>query len=446
VAIQVGTPVLEQVYILDQQTNQPKVFKNSISSGSNLFSLIAELVIEESIDFTAIRGTVTINDAADFYRNLIGNEIWVFKFKSGKGKIHTYSLQTYAITSRIRNEKSEMYIIQLIDPTFLKNETTNVFGSLSDKKCSDYVNDLLTNKKYLGLKQSLIKIEETKDPKNFVIPNWRPYDVIAFLADKSIRSTEKAGKYQSGFVFYNSITGYHYKSIDKIIFDINNSTTIPTYTYAPKNISSQKNPDEYSIISVTFPNMYNSLINSRNGTWAGYVSGVNPVFLDQSKITSSNNQINAATIPYDIVSMFSRMEHLDNGSIPHNVNEPVTKSLLTNPRRTRFKVLPQNVFSKDEKPTYGNSLLSDLDRAAYSYLRKNSMEAIKLNIIVPGNTSLYAGEGIRINIPKMVATGSGRIEPDEIYSGLYIIAGVRHRYSVNTSTTELSLLKDSIKR
>lgn len=445
--MQVGTPKLEQVYILDTVTGQPKVFKNSISTGSNLFSLVAELVLEESIDFPAIRGTVTITDSADFYRNLMGNEIWVFKFTSGQGVSHTYQLQTYAISSRIRNEKSELYVIQLIDPTFLKNETINVFGAFADKKCSEYVTDLLTNKKYLGLKNSLIKVEDTKDPKNFVIPNWRPYDAITFFADKSIRSVEKGSIYQSGFIFYHSITGYHFKSIDKMIADINANSKNPEYSYSPKNISAKaKKQDENSIISVTFPDTFNSLQNVRNGTWSGSVAGVNPVFMNKSNVTTVNKQINVANQKYNIVDMFSKMEHLDNGSIPLNIDDPATKQLLTKSKRTRFKVLPQNVFSGENNPNYGNALQTDVSRAAYTYLRKNSMEAIKLSIVVPGNTSLYAGTGIRINIPSMVATGSGRIEPDLMYSGLYLIASVRHRYSVNTSTTELFLLKDSIKK
>lgn len=447
-AIQVGSPKLEQVYILDTQTKQPKVFNNSVSTGSNLFSLVSELVLEESIDFPAIRGTVLINDSADFYRNLMGNEIWVFKFKSGNGVIHTYQLQTYSIGSRIRSEKTEVYIIHLIDPTFIKNETINVFGAFADKKCSEYVNDILTNTKYLGIAKSAIKVEETKDPKNFVIPNWRPYDAITFMADKSIRSVEKGNVYQSGFIFYQSITGYHFTSIDKMISDINaNQSKVLSYSYSPKNISAvAKSQDEYSIISVTFPDMYNTLINLRNGTWSGSVAGVNPVFMNKSNITTSNKQIQVANKRYNIVDMFPKMEHLDNGSIPINVNDPATKALLSKSKRTRYKVLPQNVFSGENNPNYGNALETDIARAAYSYLRKNSMEAIKLSIVVPGNTSLYAGTGIRINIPRMVATGSGRIEPDTMYSGLYLISSVRHRYSVNTSTTELFLLKDSIKK
>lgn len=444
---QVGNPTLEQVYILDTETGKPKVFNNAVSKGSNLFALVSELVIEESIDFPAIRGTVTVNDSADFYRNLMGNEIWVFKFKSGKGVTQTYQLQTYSISSRIRSEKTELYVIQLIDPTFLKNETVNVFGAFADKKCSDYVEDILTNSKYLGLKKSMINVETTKDPKNFIIPNWRPYDAINFIADKSIRSVEKGSIYQSGFIFYHSITGYHFTSIDKMISDINNSKSILTYSYSPKNISAAaKSKDEYSIISVTFPDMFNTLLNVRNGTWSGSVAGVNPVFMNKSNVTTVNKQINVANQRYNIVDMFPKMEHLDNGSIPININDPATKQLLTKSKRTRFKVLPQNVFSGENNPNYGNALQSDVSRASYAYLRKNSMEAIKLSIVVPGNTSLYAGTGIRINIPRMVATGSGRIEPDTMYSGLYLIGAVRHRYSVNTSTTELFLLKDSIKK
>ena len=81
-----------------------------------------------------------------------------------------------------------------------------------------------------------------------VIPNWRPIDVVYWVAERSVRKSKKGGVLQNGFNFWESSLGFHFKSIDKMIDDVNNQKegytdkqkgqpALYTYTYSPKNLS-----------------------------------------------------------------------------------------------------------------------------------------------------------------------------------------------------------------
>ena len=85
-----------------------------------------------------------------------------------------------------------------------------------------------------------------------------------------------------------------------------------------------------------------------------------------------------------------------------------------------------------------------MDTTKYNFLRKKALEAIQLQIEVPGNLQLHAGEGIKVELPRMMAKND-KIELDKMYSGTYMIGGVVHHYKVTNLQTSLHLLKDSIK-
>ena len=81
--------------------------------------------------------------------------------------------------------------------------------------------------------------------------------------------------------------------------------------------------------------------------------------------------------------------------------------------------------------------------SAYTFSRYNLLNAITLDITVPGNVGLYVGMVIQINIPASSKEEERTIE-DPIYSGLYLITGLRHKYNPEGITTLLNLSKDSI--
>ena len=74
---------------------------------------------------------------------------------------------------------------------------------------------------------------------------------------------------------------------------------------------------------------------------------------------------------------------------------------------------------------------------------KMTFETIKLQIRVAGNCALHVGNPITVEIPNMLED-TDKIEMDEVYTGLYVIAGVRHKIGGDVMHTELILVKDSL--
>ena len=83
--------------------------------------------------------------------------------------------------------------------------------------------------------------------------------------------------------------------------------------------------------------------------------------------------------------------------------------------------------------------------ATYAASRYNLLNAIQLNIVVPGNTALHAGDIINVTIPSSAEEGRN-VREDFKYSGKYLIAGLTHVWKSEGVTTRLSLVRDSTKR
>ena len=82
---------------------------------------------------------------------------------------------------------------------------------------------------------------------------------------------------------------------------------------------------------------------------------------------------------------------------------------------------------------------------AYQHLRVKSFKNVKLIVSIPGNVDLFSGYGLDVYIPKTKSNGD-KIDPDQKYSGLYVIGGLRHKFSGTDQTlnTEVLLYRDSV--
>ena len=118
----------------------------------------------------------------------------------------------------------------------------------------------------------------------------------------------------------------------------------------------------------------------------------------------------------------------------------------SNPTRTKIRALPGMKDSKNDKDSTGSAGNMDYDTisaSAYSYSRWQLLNAISLDITVPGNVGLYVGMIIECLIPSS-AKEENRTVPDPIYSGLYLVTGLEHSYTREGITTFLKLSKDSV--
>ena len=157
---------------------------------------------------------------------------------------------------------ADVFIVNCVSDEFIKNEIKNVFGHTEkifsgSIEASQIIRKLVRDKKYLGSKKRMF-LEQTINKQRLVIPNWRPIDVIYWVAERSVRKSKKGGVLQNGFNFWESALGFHFKSIDKMIDDVNEQkeeTTdhvkgkpaLYTYTYSPKGMKVDAGEDQYKI-------------------------------------------------------------------------------------------------------------------------------------------------------------------------------------------------------
>lgn len=435
---------IQEALILDADGNRIKA-KNG-KEFPDFMPLITEINIKETIDFPCIRMSIVVNDSIQLIDNLRGNEIVRISLasKSTDKKTFSYTGRIYRIGSRIRMEKKETYVLECVSREFMINETKNVFGSFKNKVASKIVRTIMkdiieTDKKLL--------IEDTMDNIQCVIPSWRPFEVINWLGNKSVRSSNKE---QGGFIFYENRRGFNFSSFDKMIEDATGQSDVPTYKYKMKNTGEGTDAEDlYTIESISYPNTFDSLQSLRNGTFAGVFVGVSLDFLNESKVKTPQGSEVQKDIPYGgseftIHGQWGKMSHMASTN-PYRATDEQLKDIYQSIRRIRYR--PNQVHLWDQDKAGANIQSRWEQTAIYNYCRKNSFSAIKLDIKIPGNLILTAGDPIDVEIPRsMSASGrSDKIEIDRTYSGRYIVAGIRHKYGqANTLQTELTIVKDSL--
>ena len=431
---------------------------------------VNEVRIMEGIDSPSIRAVIAFDDSGDVISRLAGGETFFLTLENDvSGKKVEYNLQLYKITDRVRFEKRNVYNLHLCSEEFLRNELVNVFGSFQGKKTDHYVGEYLGSD-YINTDKELYA--ETTDEKfSYVCPNWRPFNAINYLAEKSIRKRQTGKLRQSGYIFYENTSGYHYITIDAMIEDANKQKPkretkgtakrpLPQlyyYGYGQANLPSiAEETKDFIIQTISFPKSYNLLENLRHGTWAGYTQGFDPVDLAKSSSGDQSGDLPLALDEYAIRRNWKDMSHVNpKGKPPFDMSKLAPQgepSMVDTPRRVRLKPVMTRGYgnmvkkeSKQSAPIGGQSVKSIVEAGSYNFLRLKSLLYQQLQVTVPGNLDLMAGHGIHITIPKALPDkpNSTNIPTDQRWSGLWIIASAEHKYHDGRMISILLLTRDS---
>ena len=193
------------------------------------------------------------------------------------------------VGSITRNTAGEVDIKLFVYKNRRKKRTTKGDADLSSflrgfeiyESISNQIIKELMGKKYINTAKKLY-LEKTLNKQTFISPNWRPFDLIYWMSQRSIRKSGRGQQLQNGFAFFENALGFHYKSIDSMINLANNQDTKPTnpntemgdvkmytYTYTPKAFTDPSNA-QFSISAVSFPKERNFLMGLRLGNFSGY--------------------------------------------------------------------------------------------------------------------------------------------------------------------------------
>ena len=512
---------------------------------ADIIDMVGEFNWMESIDSPFIRCDIAILDSVNFDDNLRGSEEIQIQFETsaagrvnqGKFKTIKHTLRVYQIGSVVKQERTKMYILHCASPEIYANESNRAFGAFGPMAGrTDIVERMLLKK--LNVPKDKVNIEPYSNA-NCVSPNWRPVDLISYISDKVARTKggnnkkrkaskgdKKAGKRQSGFLFYENKNGFNFLSMDYLC----EQKPLCEYVYGQSNVN-DNNPavDAYKIESVQYPERTNQLEKLRLGVYKTVTYGISfPQITDsfapqaggssslafdkyfqnnnnQFQAFDSNTKLNQLTSsqladlyakeekqenrfftagnaqsfkwdkgkegskknltdqqvatqekmgkpggtaggPYitNIFSLFETASTVEKG-FPYD-KELVEKYTERAPTRSKFKILPKNAHQTAGADDGGATDQSDntVICSAYSAARWSLLNTHTLTISVPGNTSLYAGAIIKVDLPSSNQKGNRKVQKDRIYSGKYVIKGLIHTYKKTGITTQLFLCRDSL--
>ena len=423
----------------------------------DIYDYISSFEIFESITSATLEAQFVINDSGGFLGSMTGSELFKVQIL-GTVVDKTYFFRAYEIESRSRFNTADTFIVNAASDEYLKNEVTNVFGNTEvifdgDTESSAIIRKIMTDKRFINTRKKLF-LEETINKQMLVVPNWRPFDCIYWLAQRSVRKAKKGGTLQNGFIFYENSLGYHFRSIDGIIDDVNNQTEsktdfnsgktkLYTYVYATKKAGDEAS-DQFKIESIVFPEERNFLSGLRHGSWSGFSIGFDPVTITESKMGLSTD-MSVDAYRYNINDLWKKMSHLNEKKTknPTTLMDKSIQTMIDYPKRVRYTMLPNQTFDQNFSTNSQKSYEELVELQAYQWMRIESLKNIKLMIQIPGNLDLYAGSGINVVIPATFKKGD-KTEIDNKYSGRYVIAGLTHKVVGTRMVTEVLLAKDSI--
>ena len=385
---------------------------------------------QSTVDGLPIRGgertDITIEDA-------YGNEL---------------TLEEGLYVNRLRDvdpgTSQDVYFLDFASKEFFANEQTRVVKRY-EGNIGDNVEKIL--KDVLKVEGD-IEIDKTLSPYNFIGNDKKPFYICTWLASKSIPESGKGGA--AGYLFFQTRDGFHFKSIDKILggeakkkYVYNNSTELPE-GFDAKILTCEINSD----VDVG-KNLMMGMYNNRS------------IFFDP---VSFNYEVRSFPEPEKPQTEGQIVDEEKTPQVPSSeayvgktelaaeepVNELIAKEFRQSPTRLMSFVLdtgaiPSGTTSQEQLDTWNDDKTKpdfDIkDTMSQSIMRYNQLFTVKTEITIPGDFTIKAGDLVECSFPALSGDESKEINSET--KGIYMVASVCHRITPNSSTTSLSLVRDS---
>ena len=305
------------------------------------------------------------------------------------------------------SSSKQVATLEFLSVEAIINETSRVNQRFTGN-VTDTVKKLLKDKKGIQTKKNLDSDQATNS-YSFVGNLKRPFDTIQWLCSKSQSSND-----DSGFLFFETLDGYVFKSIKSLLDG--------------KAVEYKKpeTPDgEQSGFTIVENNLNQTSdigMSCRMGMYANKTIYIN---IDNATLK---------TVDFRIESLkLKKPPKLPNG-------------LETFPTRLMLRVLDKCALQKGSKK---KEIQKENELAIYqskSYARNNLIFSQSMSISIPFNPELRAGQMLDLKFPlrkgdDQETTKYGN-ESDDDVSGKYLISELKHIIGGNRASTELTLIRD----
>lgn len=414
-----------------------KIFATS-GQAVDFKNLIAEFSYFEDIFSFGISGHMLINDSMGYINimQLHGEERLLLEFtKPGMDNPIQKVFRVFKVSHRTQTSlNNENYILHFCTEELLLNEQYKVTKTYNKALVSDIVKDILLN--YLHTDEKNIKyIDKTIGLKDLTIPLFKPIQAINWLATLAL-SGEK-NSLGAPFLLYENKEGFYFKSI----LNLFKQDVYNTYYYEPKGIRNKSGApdigsDMLNAIKYEVIQAFDSASAIRSGMYSNKLITFDPVRLKFGETT------------FDYEQYKKNSESLDADGLPitnpNRNNDNVNKT----PGVVKFSITStgqsQNEYFKGKQQTIQENLIEQTVPYRTAQLVMFCNNRIKLQL--PGDPDLTVGKIVKFNMPTVTYSNpnSRQKNPDEFYSGKYLVTAVRHYFNQeNKFFTVIEICKDS---
>ena len=389
--------------------------------GDNITSVLSidyyENIFHPNYEFEIVFVSVD-NPLGDL--ELRGTETASIEIQHGSG---TLEFDDLIVTSFIQNQSestANTFTVRLDPVGTINNEKNRVTKRYSpDVKGTVHVENIL--KTQIGADEDEIDVEESANPVGFFGNYWRPFKALYWIAKRSMSGSmpeDGDGTDRVGFLFWQTKSGYKFKSIDTMISDSKKETV---FEYV-QNDATSDNPN-FDLYNPTFEidqNIILQMMNSMYGENRKYFNIHTLQVTDDVAFSKSN----------------AKQAHLgieDETKLNYDINERPTV-----PTRNIFMdyTMRRDGTINDGDKEYNPHKIISQAKMRYQTLLSRSLRAT-----VPMNLKLEAGDVVSV---KLIDSMKGT---DKWMSGLYIIKDLQHSYITRKNGvqcyTYLRLIKDT---
>lgn len=423
----------------------------------NITELVVEFNIFESINNPYILGSLILEDSSN---NILSNlpiqgrervSIVVSTPAISKQQ-YNFDLTVSGINVRLLSDRNQLYDLMLMSYAGMANEAVRI-GKTLEGKPEEIIKRVLSE--YLQVEKS-IETSPSAFRQRYIPSLKRPFDFIYQLARVTVCQWEKSdatggessgdANYKSdldledvkklkgtaGYLFFETYDKYHFRSIDSLVQQNNKFE----YVYGVANDDKTEGKNALKILSYNFKDEFDLLNQLRSGVYSTmYVS------FDVNTNTYEERL-------YKFEDSFAEMKHLGK---TNNISQGA-KELSQYPTRIMTQMINNEMFH-DQVPTPAKDSAKFKDTYLYGMAQSNARYHFagnqQLNITVPPNLSIRAGDVLKLKFPNMVnETGRKQTPYDEEHSGKYLVKNIGYNFTVRgnnpyTATTTIDAIKDT---
>ena len=449
----VWSPLL---YLRASAKTRDSVQKNGI----DISSTVSSIDIYESIFQNTITAKLRITETQGYpeYFPLTGAEFVILEFAIPFRDDEQAFKQVFRVRRLIdqsfpKNE-SRTYTLELVTPEFFRSVSSRMTKRYRNTTCLDAVREIMS--RYLKISDQQISntvFETTAGKIDIVIPNYTPIQAINFFSLLAQTDTTPA---ESNFVFYETLDGFFFTSIRKLIADGKrqwekdrvtpfNARITPTFRVNANKLT--------GAAKISDTDAYNSIIGLHQeeafDSIKDIVSGV--LRTKMLRLDFFARKWNEEDSRY--TETFKKTTHLDEYPVyPENFDQSVS-------RNVKLFIVPTNTsIANSTYVEQSGETITPQTMYESIVLRNRQMKEIQhLRTVfeVPGQPKIRAGKVVWIDYPATRVLNDVQDNPSDgniaqsstpYHSGLHLLTHVRHTMTqVTLGTMEYTMHCEAVR-